>query len=65
MRIPKSMRRTIYIGGAAATFVCLALILSVTDIAAVISGEDADPVSTVLNEAFGETGVARWSSSSC
>jgi amino acid transporter len=56
VRIPKSMRRTIYIGGAAATFVCLSLILSVTDINAVISGEDADPVGTVLTEAFGETG---------
>ncbi|MCA0331063.1 MAG: amino acid permease [Actinobacteria bacterium] len=56
VRIPKSMRRTIYIGGAAATFVCLSLILSVTDINAVISGEDADPVGTVLAEAFGETG---------
>ena len=55
--IPRAMRRTIYIGGAAATFVCLALILSITDIGAVISGEDADPVSTVLNDAFGTTGA--------
>lgn len=54
--IPKAMRRTIYIGGAAATFVCLALVLSITDIGAVIAGEDVDPVSTVLNEAFGDTG---------
>ncbi len=54
--IPKAMRRTIYIGGAAATFVCLALILAVTDIPAVISGEDADPVSTLLADAFGTTG---------
>lgn len=54
--IPKAMRRTIYIGGAAATFVCLALILAVSDIPAVISGEDADPVSTLLSEAFGSTG---------
>ncbi|MET7339051.1 amino acid permease [Nonomuraea sp. NPDC005650] len=55
--IPKAMRRTIYIGGAAATFVCLALVLSVSDIPAVISGEDPDPVSTVLNDAFGATGA--------
>jgi amino acid transporter len=54
--IPKAMRRTIYIGGAAATFVCLALVLSVTDIAAVISGKDTDPVSTVLDQAFGAAG---------
>lgn len=55
--IPKAMRRTIYIGGAAATFVCLALVLSVADIPAVIAGEDTDPVSTVLNEAFGPIGA--------
>ena len=54
--IPKAMRRTIYIGGAAATFVCLALILAVADIPGVIAGEDTDPVSTVLNEAFGPFG---------
>lgn len=55
-RIPTSMRRTIYIGGAAATFVCLSLILSVTDFGAVISGADPDPVTTVLTEAFGAVG---------
>ncbi|QZT63822.1 APC family permease [Mycolicibacterium austroafricanum] len=54
--IPKAMRRTIYIGGAAATFVCLSLILAVADIPAVIAGEDTDPVSTVLGEAFGPVG---------
>lgn len=54
--IPKAMRRTIYIGGAAATFVCLALVLAVADIPAVIAGEDTDPVTTVLNEAFGPFG---------
>lgn len=54
--IPKAMRRTIYIGGAAATFVCLALVLSVANIPAVISGEDADPVSTVLTTTFGSFG---------
>lgn len=54
--IPRAMRRTIYIGGAAATFVCLALVLSVANIPAVISGADPDPVSTVLDAAFGSTG---------
>lgn len=56
-RIPVSMRRTIYIGGAAATAVCLALILSVSDFGAVISGKDADPVTTVLTDAFGSGGA--------
>lgn len=55
--IPKAMRRTIYIGGAAATFVCLALILAVADIPAVIAGKDLTPVDTLLNEAFGPIGA--------
>lgn len=55
--IPKAMRRTIYIGGAAATFVCLSLILAVTDIPAVIAGKDVAPVDTLLNEAFGPVGA--------
>ncbi|BAN50695.1 APC family permease [Metapseudomonas resinovorans] len=56
-RIPKSMRRTIYIGGAAATFVCLALTLSVVDFHAVIKGEGGDPVTGVLTSAFGPVGA--------
>ncbi|MCA1984598.1 APC family permease [Nocardioides nematodiphilus] len=55
--IPKAMRRTIYIGGAAATFVCLAFIMAVPDMGAVIRGEDTDPVTTVLHEGFGATGA--------
>ncbi|GAT81917.1 amino acid permease [Streptomyces sp. F-3] len=55
--IPKAMRRTIYVGGAAATFVAVALALSVVDIKAVISGDDPDPVSRVLDEAFGTVGA--------
>lgn len=55
--IPKAMRRTIYIGGSAATFVCLSLILSVPDFGAVISGKDADPIDTVLKSAFGGLGA--------
>lgn len=56
VQIPKAMRRTIYIGGAASTFVCLSLILSVTDFGAVIRGEDTNPISTVLASAFGDIG---------
>lgn len=57
LRIPKAMRMTIYVGGAAAIFVCLALLLSVKDIGAVIAGTDTDPVSTVLSDAFGPVGL--------
>lgn len=56
-QIPKAMRMTIYVGGAAAIFVCLSLLLAVQDYAAVIDGTDADPVTTVLHEAFGEGGT--------
>ncbi|MEU3826934.1 amino acid permease [Streptomyces sp. SID161] len=55
--IPRAMRRTIYIGGAAATFTCLSLLLSVTDYRAVISGKDSDPVVHLLYDAMGETGA--------
>ena len=55
--IPKSMRMTIYIGGAAAIFVCLALLVAVPDMAAAVSGRDIDPVVTVLRDALGEVGV--------
>ena len=55
--IPKAMRMTIYVGGAASILVCLSLLLAVPDFGAVISGEDPDPVISVLNSAFGETGT--------
>jgi amino acid transporter len=54
--IPRAMRMTIYVGGAAAMFVCLALILAVPDMNAVISGKDTDPVATILRTAMGEIG---------
>lgn len=55
--IPRSMRMTIYVGGAASLFVALSLILAVPDFGAVISGADADPLNTVLQNAFGATGT--------
>ena len=54
--IPKAMRMTIYVGGASAMFVCLALILAVPDMNAVIAGQDKDPVATTLRAAMGEMG---------
>ena len=54
--IPKAMRMTIYIGGAAAIWVCLAFVLSISDIGAVISGKDTDPIVTLLRAAMGEGG---------
>ncbi len=54
--IPKAMRMTIYIGGAAACWVCLAFVLAVPNIAAAISGADPDPITTLLRLAMGEAG---------
>jgi amino acid transporter len=55
-QIPVAMRRTIYIGVSASIFVCLALILALPDIRAVIHGRNADPVSAILRGAFGNLG---------
>jgi amino acid transporter len=54
--IPKAMRRTIYVGGAAAMLVCLALVLAVPDMGSVLAGKDPDPVASVLRAAGGELG---------
>lgn len=56
-QIPKAMRMTIYVGGAAAIFVCFSLLLAVQDYAAVIDGSDPDPVTTILHNAFGVGGT--------
>ncbi len=55
-QIPKAMRMTIYIGGVASFFITFALLLAVPDFAAVITGKDPDPVTTVLQDAFGNVG---------
>ncbi len=54
--IPRAMRMTIYVGMAAAAFVCLALIVAQPDMAGAISGKVADPVAAVLLGAFGPLG---------
>jgi len=54
-QIPRAMRMTIYVGGAAAMLVCLALILSVPDIRSVVAGKDTDPIPTLLRAAGGES----------
>lgn len=56
VKIPRAMRLTIYVGAAAALWVCLGLVLAVPDVAAVLSGKDKDPVVTILKAAMGEIG---------
>jgi amino acid transporter len=55
--IPKAMRMTIYIGGFAAMLVCLALVLAIPNLSAVLSGKDTDPVTTTLRAAVGPIGL--------
>ena len=55
--IPKAMRMTIYIGGFAAMLVCLALVLAIPNLNAVLSGQDADPVASTLRAAVGDIGL--------
>ncbi len=53
INIPRAMRMTIYVGMAAAAFVCLALIMALPDIPAVVSGKINNPVEQLLLSAFG------------
>ncbi len=54
--IPKAMRTTIYVGGVAAMFIALGLILAVPDFQAVLTGQTTDPVNEIFRGAFGEVG---------
>lgn len=54
--IPKAMCMTVYIGGAAAMLVCLALILAVPNLPDVITGKVQDPVADTLTAALGVSG---------
>ena len=54
--IPRSMRLTIYVGVGASVFIAVALLLAIPDIPAVISGNDTNPLITVLRSAFGPMG---------
>jgi amino acid transporter len=54
--IPKAMRMTIYIGGAAAIWVCLAFVLAIPNLADVMAGKDKDPIVTLLRAAMGDAG---------
>lgn len=56
-RIPEAMRMTIYVGGAAAMFACLALVLATPDIRKVISGDEKDAVGVLFAQSFGSGGA--------
>lgn len=52
-RVPRAMRMTLYIGGFAANLLVFSLVLAVPNFQAVASGESADPIGSLLHEAFG------------
>lgn len=54
--VSRAMRMTIYVGGGAAMFVCLALVLAVPDLPAVLAGKVSDPVAVTLIDAMGVSG---------
>ncbi len=56
-QIPPAMRRTIYIGGFAALLVTAALILAQPDFNAILSGRDADPITSTFERVFGTGGA--------
>ncbi len=55
--VPRAMRSTIYVGMAASLFVCLAMILALPDIGAVVSGRVENPIGDILLSAFGVWGA--------
>ncbi|RRD61516.1 APC family permease [Leucobacter sp. OH1287] len=54
--VPRAMRMTIYVGGVAAAFIALGLILSVPDYQAVMNGTATDPVGETFQRVFGPVG---------
>src|SRR5215212_1330222 len=54
--VPRATLLTILVGGSMAILAMLGFILAVPNIGAVISGKDADPIGTVLGDAFGTVG---------
>ncbi|WP_166986895.1 APC family permease [Canibacter zhoujuaniae] len=54
--IPKAMRTTLYVGGVASMFIGMGLILAIPDYAAVIRGENTDPVTGIFQTTFGPIG---------
>ncbi|MBB4071690.1 amino acid permease [Canibacter oris] len=54
--VPRAMRMTIYVGGMAAAFISLGLILAVPDYQAVMNGTATDPVGEIFVSVFGPNG---------
>ncbi len=57
LAVPRAMRNTIYVGMSASLFVCVAMILALPDIGAVVSGRVDNPIGDILLSAFGVWGA--------
>ena len=55
-RIPLAMIMTILVGGVSALFAFAGYVLAAPDLAAIVSGEDADPIPGILNASLGVVG---------
>ena len=56
-KVPRAMMLTMWVGGASTIIIALGMTLAVPDMAAAVSGKDANPADTVLGHAFGPVGA--------
>ncbi len=51
--LPKAMVLSLAVGGVLVIVACLGLVLAIPDMAAAVSGKDANPIATTLEHAYG------------
>lgn len=56
-RIPRAMWLTIVVGGISALFAFSGYVMAAPDLAAIVSGEDGDPIPLILESALGPVGA--------
>lgn len=56
-RIPRAMWLTIVVGGVSALFAFAGYVMAAPDLAAIVSGEDGDPIPHILESALGPVGA--------
>lgn len=56
-RIPRAMILTILVGGASALLSFVGYVLAAPDLAAIVAGEDPDPIATILDATLGPVGA--------
>lgn len=56
-RVPRAMYLTIFVGGVSALVSYVGYVLAAPDLAAIVSGEDADPIPGILESSLGVVGA--------